>query len=701
MCRDGYTFRFPLSGITPAGSALLLLVLLACTWSVPGLARAEIPEFDWGTAIALDSGVQDVGGSGGRTAEFDFLGDGLWRLVYVKGDDIWLVDGNDSGWGAPIAISDDPAASRAPSITSTGSLLHVVWEDERSGHPEIWTRRYDGTSWSAAACLSCDPLPSRKPAMDGFGPAEYAYVVWETEPESGLRYVEGRPFDSAESQWGPTEPVSQASGNATDPAIAVSSSPYDAGAIVVWADDRHGETEIYSRNRDFYSGPHWTDERRVTDLPGNCSHPRLAVDICCWDTPELAGFVVFENDGGTAIESWAAFYDWYMEWAPAFLLSADDGLASSSPRVAGVKFTPQSCFEADTNLSFVSWTDHLPGGIEQQFARYDFSSADLDDPAAFGDIVATGLAACTRSPDAPVLQSWLTSDGVLSARQGLEFNCREDVAEVAPYFYVAPGGGDNDVSLTDICRDAPVPDGFMQLGFHGGMESHFAIDPFQETEPGVVTNGDGIANFVFRGGGCVTDERGGNGFILVRCSPFFEPLGWYVQIKSPDIDGTCSVDEWDLQYVEDRVGTDDFCADLDGSGLVDELDVAMVLATLGDECERTTGAPDGGVDGAGGPYDPSGSARSQLRVMPNPGSDRFELRFPLRAGDRATLRIVDVVGRTVRELGTTETSQDVDVPLEWDGRDADGRAVAAGVYFADLRRASVGGSERATIIVAR
>ncbi|MEZ4650706.1 MAG: hypothetical protein R3E97_18380 [Candidatus Eisenbacteria bacterium] len=681
-------------------------LFLASAFLIPLLipsasAHAGLTEFEWSPPSALDTGAETVGDSGGRIAEFDFQDDGLWRLVYVKDGDIYLAEGNGSGWMAPVRITDDPAASRSPSIFSIGNRLHVVWEDERSGHSEVWATDYDGSTWNDAVCLSCDDAPSRKPAADG-GPDEGdGLVVWEDEASPGVYSIHASAYSGG--GWGTPMPVSESTGNATDPTISQDQNFGIFGAV--WVDDRHGATELYGRA--FNGGFGWRSEIRITDLPGNCAHPRMAGSYCCYDNIDLVPLVVFEYDGGAAVETWATYtFDWH-DWQ-VFAVSEDDGTPSTDPRVAGVKYRPDTCEAADSNISFVSWTDELSGGDVRQLGRYEFEAGTLDDPMTAGNIVANGLAARTRSPNAPVLEAWLTDTGVLEAREGLEFNCLvHELRTNVDYLYVSPDGGANEVHLIETCRNEDVSGAPLRMWFFGGLETRFAIDPFQAMPFFDTTDANGIAPFVFRGGGCVTQESAGDGVVVITC-PWI--LGGpaavgYSQVKSPDIDGTCTVDAWDVEYVEDRIGSDDFCADLDGSGLVDAADVAIVQASLGAECARTADGP--GENGQDPPItDPDQPfavgtvfADGNVLAVPNPGRSRFEVTFALRAGDAASVQIVDVTGRTVRDLGVVQASRDQITPVVWNRQDGSGRAVAAGVYYAAVRRDSEARPRRATLIV--
>ncbi len=70
--------------------------------------------------------------------------------------------------------------------------------------------------------------------------------------------------------------------------------------------------------------------------------------------------------------------------------------------------------------------------------------------------------------------------------------------------------------------------------------------------------------------------------------------------------------------------------------------------------------------------------RAELSAAPNPFANSLRITLPVAAGTsavRGRLRIYDAQGRMVRELAPVGPS------LEWDGRDAGGARVAAGVYF--------------------
>jgi hypothetical protein len=78
------------------------------------------------------------------------------------------------------------------------------------------------------------------------------------------------------------------------------------------------------------------------------------------------------------------------------------------------------------------------------------------------------------------------------------------------------------------------------------------------------------------------------------------------------------------------------------------------------------------------------AARVALSNSPNPGRRSTELEFDLAASERVELVIYDISGRLVRSLakGTFNAGPH---RVRWDGRDAAGRAMVSGIYFARLK----------------
>jgi len=83
-------------------------------------------------------------------------------------------------------------------------------------------------------------------------------------------------------------------------------------------------------------------------------------------------------------------------------------------------------------------------------------------------------------------------------------------------------------------------------------------------------------------------------------------------------------------------------------------------------------------------------------AYPNPFNPSTTLVYELAAPARATLAVYDVAGRLVRTLAAGEARGPGPHEAVWDGRDASGRSVPSGVYFARL---SAAGAERTRRLV--
>ena len=84
---------------------------------------------------------------------------------------------------------------------------------------------------------------------------------------------------------------------------------------------------------------------------------------------------------------------------------------------------------------------------------------------------------------------------------------------------------------------------------------------------------------------------------------------------------------------------------------------------------------------------------------PNPFIARTVLHYALPCAAAVTLRIFDLQGRVVRTLADDATKAAGEYDATWDGRDGQGRAVGAGVYFARLT--SDGRTEMREVMLAR
>lgn len=655
---------------------LLLALILAAALFVP-TARAQIPDLEWTDPEIVDPGVPEVSSTAGASAahapSWIAWGQGEWHVVYAKDGHVYHRVRAATEWRPAERLTADGAIARDPHLAFGGGYLHVVWEDSRTGHPEVRTRRWNGSSWSADECLTCDATASSQPVIAGG--YSRAIVVWQENTGGGA--ILGCEWNG--SYWGFNQAISQSPAAATQPTVAaelVMMGTY----FVAWTDTRHGAPEIYLRSG--RAGHGWEAELRLTNLAGNCRRPSIQSEICCGDAISDQALVLFECDGSGTVETYEACYDSY-QGIYVQPLSPEDGVPSVAPSACGFTLAGESCALMGGGAMshyFGCWTDSLGPHTGSHPVR----AFQMCYPRPESDLIpATGYAkaalACVEGdPLAGLMALWVEDRAgvpTLMAQRGSTLGCYREEFEPEPVILIAPEGIPADsVRLVDTCSGSPVAHQWVGLTFSADLDAALTWDSAQPHPelPAVETGHDGSSIFAIRGGGCSQ-----TGWVYVWCvQPFEYPIA-VPGAKSPDVDGDCVVGGDDFTYVESMLGTNDFCADLDGSGIVDAADLAIVRATLGDHCSDMPSAVDGAGEGRTAPI---------FTLLSNPCHAAAVVRCDLRAAARVGMRVIDPAGSLVRDLGVHDLPAGPST-LAWDTRDATGRRVTSGIYFLALRGA--------------
>jgi len=84
-------------------------------------------------------------------------------------------------WGADTRLTSDPGSSEDPNISVSGSSVHIVWKDERDGNKEIYYKRSTdgGINWEADVRLTNATGQSEFPSVSISG--SVLHVLWEDE----------------------------------------------------------------------------------------------------------------------------------------------------------------------------------------------------------------------------------------------------------------------------------------------------------------------------------------------------------------------------------------------------------------------------------------------------------------------------------------------------------------------------------------
>ena len=98
--------------------------------------------------------------------------DGNYEIYYKRSTDAG------TSWGSDTRLTNYVAESGYPSISVSGSNVHIVWHDLRAGNWEIYYKRSTdgGTSWGIDTRLTNDPAYSWGPSVLAYG--SVVHVVW-------------------------------------------------------------------------------------------------------------------------------------------------------------------------------------------------------------------------------------------------------------------------------------------------------------------------------------------------------------------------------------------------------------------------------------------------------------------------------------------------------------------------------------------
>jgi len=162
--------------------------------------------------------------------------------------------------------------SQYPSVAVSGSVVSVVWSDERDGNDEIYYKRSTdaGVSWGTDIRLTNNSNVSIYPSVAVFG--SVVHVVWE-DARDGVAKIYYKRSTDAGLNWGADTRLTFNTGYANNPSIAI----YGSVVNVVWHDDRDGagNSEIYYK-RSTDAGVTWGTDTRVTYTSNTSNYPSIA-----------------------------------------------------------------------------------------------------------------------------------------------------------------------------------------------------------------------------------------------------------------------------------------------------------------------------------------------------------------------------------------------------------------------------------------
>lgn len=147
-------------------------------------------------------------------------------------------------WGPDVRMTFDDHTSCDPSVAASGNCVYAVWSDDRTGDgSEIYYRQSmdNGESWGAELRLTTSPDWSTRPSVAASG--SNVHVVWQDARTGDLDIVYRRSTDAGAS-WGSDFALTNDPASSYYPSIARS----DSALFVVWTDERTGGSDIFFKS---------------------------------------------------------------------------------------------------------------------------------------------------------------------------------------------------------------------------------------------------------------------------------------------------------------------------------------------------------------------------------------------------------------------------------------------------------------------
>jgi hypothetical protein len=147
---------------------------------------------------------------------------------------------NGASWSNDLRLTNFSGQSWNPFVSASGSYVHVVWDDARTGNREIFYKRStdEGVNWSSDAILTNNTADSYLPSISLSG--IYAHIVW-TDERNSHDEIYYKQSTNLGSTWSSDYRLTNFNSQKFSPAIAISGTL----VFVVWGDDRDGNYEIY------------------------------------------------------------------------------------------------------------------------------------------------------------------------------------------------------------------------------------------------------------------------------------------------------------------------------------------------------------------------------------------------------------------------------------------------------------------------
>lgn len=197
----------------------------------------------------------------------------VWEDYRDGNVEIYYKYSSDGGqiWGTDTRLTNDTSSSEHPSISLSDLNVHVVWYDNRNGNSEIYYKRSTngGISWGADTRLTNNTDISIHPTIASSG--SNVHVGWQEYRDGNPEIYTKRSTDGGVN-WASDTRLTNNSAFSYYPSFAVSGNLVHA----VWQDLRDGNWEIYYKSS-LNSGVNWGTDIRLTNNIADSYSPSVAI----------------------------------------------------------------------------------------------------------------------------------------------------------------------------------------------------------------------------------------------------------------------------------------------------------------------------------------------------------------------------------------------------------------------------------------
>jgi hypothetical protein len=607
-------------------------------WTSGGVIVCDATGIQNTVGIVRDSfGIPVVAWIDQRTG----VGDVFAQRLNGTGAGIWVANGYNVTTNASIQ-------SEVRIVADAGGGTILVWSDYRNGNEDTYAQRLSfvpSKFWGASDLPVCTATNTQlTPVLVSDGELG-AFIFWEDGRASPNDAVYGQHVVAGAAAW-QTDGVLACDAIGLQTPLGVVRDGF-GGAIVLWRDERTGIAHMYAQRirQDGYSI--WApDGVQLSGAIGGQQLGGIAPD------GKGGAFAVFSD-----IRSFGSYTDLYEQGVDRF------GYLAPEPSIVSVKDVPND----QGGQVKLSWN---PSPLDTDPLFYNINEYDI-----FRSVPTAAAQARARlgARVVPLEQFDASRDPgtLVTTTSGFwEYVGYEFARQLSGYSHVTPTTGDSVGGSNPRTRFMVRALGYSpsagSVWWESAADSGYSVDNLAPAAPAPFTGQFAPGNVRLQWG--PNSEPDLAGYRLYRGTDpgFAIGPGSLVAALSDTgyVDGTSQPAFYKLTAIDEH-GNESPVAFLRPDGI---LDVPAMPATA-----------------------------FFARPQPNPMSASASMRFGLASAGHVRLEVLDAAGRLIRVLADASYPPG-EFTLRWDGRDAAGRSVAPGLYFARFTGPSLSATRRIAFV---